>query len=339
MNISRILTRFPEVPQPLWCEAQPSADGLINSTWMLGDRFVLQRVNPLFGPDVNEDIRALTEVLRRADVPVPRLLLSADGAPYVEDEGVWRVMTQLAGRTIHRVERAAQAHSAAALIARFHYALSDQPHTFAFTRPGAHDTAAHMKALKAALKRHTAHHLHAEVSRINEALQSAWAALSPPSPLPACIVHGDLKISNILFSDTDEAIGLIDLDTMAWSDLEVELGDALRSWCSTTTEDAPNPELDIAIFEAAVTGYIEHSPELNAPQREAIVRGLERITLELSARFAADALNESYFGWNPEVAESRGEHNLIRAMNQLQLAESVAKARPTVTSIVMRAAR
>ncbi len=41
--------------------------------------------------------------------------------------------------------------------------------------------------------------------------------------------------------------------------------------------------------------------------------------IELGARFCADALNESYFGWNPARFASRSEHNQVRAAGQLAL--------------------
>ena len=334
MDISRILKHFPGVPDGASKRATPCTDGLINSTWLVGEGFVLQRVNPLFGARVNDDIMALTTSLRAASVPVPRLLPSSAGRPYVEDEGVWRVMTRLDGQTHHRVSDPKQAKSAAQLIARFHEALSGSTHSFAFTRPGAHDTPAHMAALRLALEAHQGHTLWSAVSPLADEIQRRFAGLAPASPLPRRIVHGDLKISNILFSASGDAVGLIDLDTMAWGDLEVELGDALRSWCSTTTEDAPNPELDVAIFQAAVEGYLGQAPDVSRDERLAIVRGLERITLELAARFAADALNECYFGWSAEVAATRGEHNLLRAANQLTLAREVANARPHLLDLV-----
>jgi hypothetical protein len=50
-----------------------------------------------------------------------------------------------------------------------------------------------------------------------------------------------------------------------------------------------------------------------------LAHGLERLCVELSARFAADALEEAYFGWNPDLFESAGDQNLSRARGQLSL--------------------
>ena len=66
---------------------------------------------------------------------------------------------------------------------------------------------------------------------------------------------------------------------------------------------------------------------LTAAERRALPAGLETIALELSARFCADALRESYFGWDSARFGSRGEHNLVRARSQLSLAASVRRQR------------
>ena len=44
-------------------------------------------------------------------------------------------------------------------------------------------------------------------------------------------------------------------------------------------------------------------------------------------RFAADALNESYFGWDKARFARAGDHNLLRARGQASLADAVSTAR------------
>ena len=50
------------------------------------------------------------------------------------------------------------------------------------------------------------------------------------------------------------------------------------------------------------------------------------MALELAVRFAADALRESYFGWDAERFESCGHHNLVRARGQLDVARQARAA-------------
>ena len=317
--------------------------GLINDTFQLGDDHVVQRLHPIFGAKVNEDIATLTVALRDAGVPVPRLCPCGDGRPYVELDqahdttvrGVWRVMTLLPGNTVHRLRNASQARSAARMVGRFHHALAEVEHEFAFTRPGAHDTDAHMQSVVDAIVEQPLHPLAGDVRRLATELRRLWARWSGPTSLPKRICHGDWKVSNLLFDDAGEACGVIDLDTMAHLELDIELGDALRSWCNRAPEDSNSAVFDAAIFASAVVGYIETmGAHLTDDELAAIVPGLQRICLELSARFGADALRESYFGWNPDVAESRGQHNLMRAQGQLDLARQVTAARSQLESVI-----
>lgn len=323
--------------------------GLINATWALGDHHVLQRLHPIFDATVHLDIAALTAILTDAGVPVPRLVESAAGRPWVELpadgatpealHGVWRLMTRLPGRTIERVSVPAEAHCAGALVARFHGALRGVAHEFAFTRPGAHDTDAHLARLANSVEAHAGHRLVADVAPIATELAARWADTERPTGLPARIGHGDLKIANLRFApDGPEATGVLDLDTMAWLDLSVELGDALRSWCNPASEDSPGPTLDVDIFGAAVAGWLTEARDwATAAEVGALVPGLERICLELAARFAWDALEERYFGWNPAIAPTRGDHNLVRARGQLALARQVAAARGRLQALVAQA--
>jgi aminoglycoside phosphotransferase (APT) family kinase protein len=152
-------------------------------------------------------------------------------------------------------------------------------------------------------------------------------------------VHGDLKISNILFDEqTGEARALLDLDTMAYLTIPIELGDALRSWCNPAGEDSDRATFRADVFEAAVRGYGGSAGALlTVEEREALVLGAETISLELAARFCADALQESYFGWNPQKFASRRLHNLARAASQLAVASSIRLQRGSLEQVVRSA--
>ncbi|HEY6877543.1 MAG TPA: phosphotransferase [Polyangiales bacterium] len=316
----------------------PLEGGLINGTYRVeeaGRRVVLQRLHAIFAPTVNLDIQAITDHLAAQGLNTQRVIPTEDGALWVIDEqgATWRMLSWLEGHTVSVIERPAQAYSAARWVARFHGALRDFTHRFHFTRPGAHDTPLHLSKLEAALCAHKAHANYDEAASLAAEILSRARALPALPKEPLRIVHGDLKISNVLFQQ-DEAIALLDLDTMAELTIPIELGDALRSWCNPSGEDATRAEVRLDVFEAALTGYAEDARWLTVEEREALVLGFETISLELAARFCADALNESYFGWNPKKFASRSLHNLARAESQLSLATSVAKHRPALEQIV-----
>jgi hypothetical protein len=59
--------------------------------------------------------------------------------------------------------------------------------------------------------------------------------------------------------------------------------------------------------------------------------------VELAARFTTDALNESYFGWNPDVFADRSIHNQVRAAGQLELHKSLLDQQDDAQAIVQQA--
>ncbi|MFH2009649.1 MAG: phosphotransferase [bacterium] len=315
--------------------------GLINLTLRVqrgdGAAFVLQRLHPIFGPELHLDIEAVTARLQEEGLPTPRLVRTAAGALWVEEEGCWRLLTHLPGRTVERVAGPPMAREAGALLGRFHSAVAGLDHRFHFVRQ-AHGLPMHLARLREALAAHPGHRLYDEVSPLAEALFALAAPLPAFEALPQRITHGDPKLSNVLFLPPDDrAHALVDLDTLGRLDLPTELGDAFRSWCNPAGEDRGPPELDRVLFEAALEGYAAAAGGLLTPQeRELLVSGLLVICVELATRFAADALHESYFGWDRSRFPGRGEHNLHRARVQHELARSVLTQRSAAEALVRR---
>ncbi|MEZ4236893.1 MAG: aminoglycoside phosphotransferase family protein [Myxococcota bacterium] len=238
--------------------------------------------------------------------------------------GVFRVLTPVGARTVHKLTDPADARAAAALVARFHAAVRDLDWDFRMVRPGVHDTAAHYQRLRDALAAHPGHRLYDQVAPLAERILAGWSP-SDVAPLPARVLHGDLKISNVRFEDGPVAIALIDLDTFQRGTLDIELGDAMRSWCNPLPEDRTDATFDLDLFAAAMRGYAEGAGADGPSDAEwsAIVPGIQRVAWELASRFAMDALAESYFGFDPKYG-GRGEHNLLRARGQAAVAEAVA---------------
>jgi hypothetical protein len=125
----------------------------------------------------------------------------------------------------------------------------------------------------------------------------------------------------------------VDLDTLASLPLDVELGDAWRSWCNPVGEDSTETHFDLEIFAASVAGYREIQP-FSAEEQEALAGGIERIALELAARFCRDVFEDRYFGWDASRFASRAAHNLHRAKGQLSLARSARRCRREVDRIL-----
>ena len=317
--------------------------GLINSTWRLSDpqgpAFVLQRLHPSFPGEVNLNFACVTEYLAALGHLVPRLIATRSAEWWVEhDGGIWRLMTFVDGISHATLPDLAHARTAGAMLGGFHAALREFEGPLPYQRPPVHEPARHRAFLLETLARQSDHRLHATVKALAEAVLSELAREAELPVTPSRHLHGDPKLSNLLFGRDGSPRCLVDLDTLTSAALPFELGDALRSWCNRQAEDAASAEFDLDIFAAALAGYAEAAEGFLLPEeKSAVVSATVTIQLELAMRFAADALNESYFGWDPARFASRGEHNLLRARNQLACARLLstrrAEAEQTVTRI------
>jgi Ser/Thr protein kinase RdoA (MazF antagonist) len=305
---------------------------------------VLQAVSAIFSPAIHDNIAAVTTRLAEQGMLTPHLLPTRAGGLYLDagDRGVWRLMTYIDGASFDVVGGSEQARAAGELVGRFHRALDGLAHAFASPRAGVHDTPAHLRRLGDAVEQHHAHRLVGAVCPLADAIHAAAAALPPLPALAPRVCHGDLKFNNILFAGPQppadaRAVCLIDLDTCGPLSLAYELGDAWRSWCNRAGEDDVEARLDLDIFAASLAGYASAlGRPLTADERAGLLLGVEWISLELAARFAADALAESYFGWDATRFPGRGEHNLVRARGQWSLHQALVASRTARAQLLAR---
>jgi Ser/Thr protein kinase RdoA (MazF antagonist) len=321
---------------------RPLGSGLINRTWRAlrdGVPCVLQQVNPLFAPEVNTDIAAVTAHLCSKGRVTPEIIPTTAGALWAPGEGGhWRLQTLIAGVTPDQLATDGQARAAGALLAAFHGALADFRYTFVHRRPGVHDTPRHLQNLRLALLEHPGHSGFSSIQPVAQDILGMAGELEPLAALPERTVHGDPKINNILFdASTEDAICLVDLDTLGPMPLPLELGDAFRSWCNPAGEDSDRATFSLPLFAGAVAGYASVArPWIKTAEVVALVPATLTIYVELAARFCADALNEKYFGWDPARYPSRSAHNLVRARSQLAAARSLLAQQSAAEAVVWR---
>ncbi len=316
--------------------------GLINTTWQVetvaGEARVLQRLHPTLPPAVNLNLEQVTRFLAAQGRLTPRLVPTTQGAWWVSTAGAtWRVLTFIEGQSFTSMPDLAHATAAGQMLGEFHAALVTFTAPLPCARPAVHEPARHRAFLATTLNKHADHRLQPVVAELGAALEAALAALPALPAAPLRLVHGDPKLSNLLFGPQASARCLVDLDTLTRAPLAYELGDALRSWCNPQAEDAALGSFDLAIFEAALVGYAQAAQDFIVPAEIAsLVAATEMIYLELAMRFAADALNESYFGWDATRFASRGAHNLQRAQNQFACAGALRQQRAAALQIVDR---
>ena len=321
--------------------------GLINATFAVrragAPIAVVQRLHPVFGPEVNLDIDAVTAHVAARGLVTPRLVRTAAGDAWVMVDGaVWRALSWIDGVSVDTVPAPGGAQAGGERVGRWHRAVDDLRHDYRFTRAGVHDTAGHLAKLRARTEA-----AEAGTPTVEEqgAIELAHAILDAATDLPEMPevplrhTHGDLKISNLLFRAREgepAPVALVDLDTVGRQTLAYELGDALRSWCNPTGEDAGRAGFDLPIFAAAIAGWSAAAGGLvSSEERWSIVVGLETVCVELAARFAVDVFEDRYFGWDAARFPSRRAHNLVRAQGQLALARSVREARVDALDVVL----
>ncbi len=337
--------------------AEPLGGGLINQSFEVRDGddvvAIVQRLNTrIFDPAIHHTIETVTRWLEARGVPTPTLIPPRtpphSGALWAEvpaEDGVavWRALTPVGDTTLASLDDPALATEAGALVGRFHAATAGlrlPPSARPF-----HDTPARVQGLREAIAAHPDHEAADAVRRLADPLFAAWEGLrgTLPAGLPQRVIHGDLKLTNLRFLGR-RAHALIDLDTLAMGTLDAELGDALRSWTGVGGEEAEDTHVDAALFEAALTGWARgwranqgsnHGP--TDDEWAAIPGGLARISLELTCRFAADALEVRYFGWDASRYPSATAHHLARARSQARLAFDALARREALDAAVARA--
>ncbi len=339
-----------------WQDAQiaPLPGGLINATHRVSRDgvpiAVIQRLHSIFGAAVNLDIEAVTAHLEARGMVTPRLIRTLDGRAWHEhDDRVWRALSWIDGETIHAIPDPRWAEAGGELVGRFHHAVADLQHTYHFARAGVHDTAAHLARLAALVAGPDE-----EGNDLARAILAAASDLPAMPHVPRRHIHGDLKISNLLFGrdvrlagprstaegrcevdPTPRGVALVDLDTLALGTLAFDLGDALRSWCNPHGEDAGAAHFELPIFAAAIRGFRGVADAIvTDDERRSIVVGLETVCVELAARFAVDVFRDDYFGWDATRFPSRRAHNLVRARGQLALGLSVRASRDEAMRLI-----
>lgn len=339
-------------------QLRPLAGGLINTTFAVDvdgrPVAVLQKLHPVFAPEVNNDIDAVTTHLAAKGLATPRLVKTTTGAGWVKDgDATWRAMSWVDGVSVHNVPSPTWAESGGELVGQFHRAMADFVHDYQFARAGVHDTDAHLAKLSNLLDARSAASERGESSDTqipaaggsgqwsgaallekaealgHEILAAAQGLPALPANLPRRHCHGDLKISNLMFQESPPvARCLVDLDTVGLGTTALEVGDAMRSWCNPRGEDAGAVRFDLVIFAAAMRGYRYALGGLyDRAELTSIPIGLERVCVELAARFCLDIFEDRYFGWDPTRFASRPAHNLVRARGQLELGQAVTESR------------
>ncbi len=136
--------------------------------------------------------------------------------------------------------------------------------------------------------------------------------------IPLRVTHNDTKLSNILFNMNDEAISVIDWDTLMPGIVHYDFGDSIRTICSTATEDEINLEkvqFNKEFYQSYYQAFLEELKDiLQAREIELLPLAPPTITFIMGLRFLTDYLNGDQYYKTAYL-----NHNLDRAANQFTL--------------------
>ena len=316
------------------------SSGLIHRTFRVKatkGEFILQRLHPILASkEIAEDFFVVTTFLNDEGFLSPKCVLTKKLTVLAKDgKHVWRMQTFISGNTFHKLEKPAMAAEAGRIFARFHMTLDRLPYRFK-SKKVLHETEKIFAAFKKTVAANRKKPLMDEVKEEVELILKELPNLFLPKGLPMRAIHGDPKISNILFDADDKAKTIVDLDTCNRRPILVEFGDAFRSWCGLK-EDDPKNRFRLPIFKAAWKGYSQEAGKfLTKKEISLIPQSVGLITLELASRFLKDYFEDSYFGWDSKRYPSRRAHNLASARGQVALYRDLKKKMRTVQSVIAR---
>ncbi len=152
--------------------------------------------------------------------------------------------------------------------------------------------------------------------------------------LPTRVTHNDTKSNNVMMDDkTNEALCVIDLDTVMAGSVLYDYGDAIRFGASTAAEDEPDVSmiaLDMDKTRAFTKGFIEETNGfLTQNELHMLPLGIKVLTCELAMRFLTDYLNgDQYFKVNSP------QHNLVRTRAQIALLKDIERKEEELQTMV-----
>ncbi|MFQ5756517.1 MAG: phosphotransferase enzyme family protein [Acidiferrobacterales bacterium] len=323
-------------------------------------RYVHQRINQHVFPHperlMENIVRVITHLreklsCERTPDPARRALTlvhAENGKSYFVDQqgAYWRTYVFIEGTYTHdTVDTPDLGRRAGAAFGRFGHMLADLPGpSLHETIRHFHDTRRYYQALCRAAVRDDHDRAMSARSEIDFAIkhESIMDLLDEPKArgeLVERVVHNDTKINNVLFDiASNEALCVIDLDTVMSGLVLHDFGDLARTSLSPSAED----ERDLArvyvrlpVFEALVEGYLETAtPFLNACEIDLLPAAARMITFETGVRFLRDGQEgDQYF------KVRYPSHNLARARTQFRLLQSMEQQQDAMSAIVERVRR
>jgi thiamine kinase-like enzyme len=327
--------------------------GLINDTYLVetidkDDKdYILQKINTVVFKEIDALSRnkvIVTKYIRSKFNPpfLNEFLQTSKGENYFQSStgDCWQLSVYIPDAITYDIAKSsAIAFEAGKVIGKFHYMVSEFPlEKIGAGIPGFHDMIQSLSNYKTSIQNDLAKRIGKVKSEIKELSNLEELAMLVPElinkkQVPIRLVHYDTKLSNILFNKNDQALCLIDFDTMMQGTILYDYGDAIRSIANNGKEDdtvLDNIWLNEDYFKEFSRGFlIEAKSVLNTNELTNLVNGIISIIYEQTIRFLADYLNGDIY-YKTEYSD----HNLQRTRAQLKLLKEIVYKKDELEKII-----
>jgi Ser/Thr protein kinase RdoA (MazF antagonist) len=337
--------------------------GHINDTFHItteepGAGFVLQRINSSVFKDIPGLMRNIGIVTRHLEDKIRsgdpharnlsaiRLIPARDQNLFLEDRmgDSWRLYNFIEGTKSHDiVENPEMAHKGGRAFGLFQYLTSDIAiETLKETIPRFHDILFRLDSFHRVIlldpeKRVKELHREIEFVKQREAEMRRMPSLIQSGKSPLRVTHNDTKFNNILFDQNNDAVCIVDLDTVMPGTVLYDYGDAIRTGANRAAEDERELDkvgIDLDLFKEYTRGYLETAGRfLNPSEISHLAFSARFMTFIIGLRFLTDHIDGDHY-----YRVAFPGHNLQRARAQFRLLESMEESASRMEAIVEQAA-
>lgn len=308
--------------------------------------YIIQAVNTFVFKkpvEVMENIDKVTEYIhaKQPQRTVLHFHHTPDRKIYLfDDNGFWRLFNYIPSSTYNTCSDLEVVRSAGEAFGEFQMLLADfDAQQLYVTIPDFHDTRKRYQKLLSDVAEDPmgmAAQVAEEVEWLKSVQEQACRLtdLYEAGQLPLRVTHNDTKINNVLFQPNgNQAIVVIDLDTVMPGLVGHDFGDAIRFAANYVEEDSPEAEkagVDMEVFRAFTQGFLKHTAAtLTQQEVDTLALSCFALTCELATRFLDD-----YILGSPYFKIQYPEHNLVRARCQIALAKDMLQKLDEMDAVV-----
>ncbi len=267
--------------------------GNINDTFIVetgSEKYVFQRLQKkMDSAKLEYNYGLYSEICEGENILFPKWIKSREGNFFVSDSDgdSWRMYPYIEGEILSTPLSEEHCYACGEGLGRIHAALKKLPEAPKPVYPHLHDLGYYYEQYIITLRGEDL----CEGSRdadVEEQIRRKMAEISSFDAGIKSIVHGDAKISNMLFRD-GKVIGFLDWDTVMEGSVPEEIADCIRSACIL------DGKLDTHAAKALIEGY-KNASHADEKITDLVHAAFNKICFELALRYYTDSIsNKKHF--------------------------------------------